>query len=70
MYFQITHADIVPPISLFLAKHPVIDKFDLTSLNKIVTAAAPLGAAISIEMENRLNVKVLQGMHFYFASQF
>jgi hypothetical protein len=32
MYFQVTQAHLVPPIILFLAKHPVVSKFDLSSI--------------------------------------
>ena len=38
-----TRAHLVPPIILGLAKHPVIDDHDFSSLKMIISAAAPLG---------------------------
>jgi long-subunit acyl-CoA synthetase (AMP-forming) len=38
-----TRTHLVPPIIQALAVHPVVDNFDLTSLDAILSAAAPLG---------------------------
>ena len=35
-------ATVVPPIMVFLAKHPLVDKYDLSSLTDLMCAAAPL----------------------------
>lgn len=40
---RIDTAHIVPPLILFFAKHPLVDKYDLSSLCEIMTGAAPLG---------------------------
>lgn len=57
-------AHLVPPIILGLAKHPVVDKFDMKSLKMIVSAAAPLGKETTEGIKSRLglNVKQLWGM--------
>jgi len=57
-------AHLVPPIILGLAKHPVVDKFDMKSLKMIVSAAAPLGKESTEGIRSRLglNVKQLWGM--------
>ncbi|CAB9510951.1 7a-methyl-1,5-dioxo-octahydro-1H-inden-4-yl (Partial), partial [Seminavis robusta] len=34
---------LVPPIMLGLGKHPIVDKYDMSSLKTIISAAAPLG---------------------------
>jgi hypothetical protein len=44
--YKTTRAHLVPPIILGLAKHPIVDKFDLSSLKAIVSGAAPLGAEV------------------------
>ena len=36
---KVTRAYVVPPIALALAKHPLVDKFDLSSLRARVLAA-------------------------------
>src|SRR6266496_2694376 len=38
---RITRAFLVPPIVLALAKHPLVDKYDLSSLNLVLSGADP-----------------------------
>ncbi|KAI1727779.1 AMP-binding enzyme domain-containing protein [Ditylenchus destructor] len=52
--YKISHAQLVPPILLFLAKSPVISKYDLSSIKYIMTGAAPAGAEICDEVMKRL----------------
>ncbi len=52
---------IVPPVALALAKHPLIDDYDLTSLQQVFSGAAPLGAELSNAVGARLNCISLQG---------
>jgi len=52
---------IVPPIALALAKHPLIDKFDLSSIEQVFSGAAPLGAELSDAVAARLDCVSLQG---------
>ncbi|XP_035824802.1 probable 4-coumarate--CoA ligase 1 [Aplysia californica] len=60
---QIRIAPLVPPLILFLAKHPVVSKFDLTSIQSVFSAAACLGAELTDEFLHRHNhgCRVLQG---------
>ena len=44
--YKISIANLVPPIILFLAKHPDVAKYDLSSLKFINSAAAPLGGDV------------------------
>lgn len=44
---------VVPPIVLFLNKHPMADKFDLTSIRRVFSAAAPLGKEMVEEMHSK-----------------
>lgn len=52
---------IVPPVVLALAKHPMIDSHDLSSLKVVFSAAAPLGAELAGACATRLNCDVIQG---------
>lgn len=45
---------LVPPICLGVAKHPVIDQYDLSSLKTIISAAAPLGLDVEKAVKQRL----------------
>jgi acyl-CoA synthetase (AMP-forming)/AMP-acid ligase II len=52
---------IAPPVAIALAKHPMIDQFDLSSLKVVMSAAAPLGADVSGAVAKRLGCVVIQG---------
>jgi 4-coumarate--CoA ligase len=52
---------IVPPVALALAKHPMVEKFDLSHIVQINSAAAPLGADVSEAMGARLGTTATQG---------
>lgn len=57
MRFQISGLCIVPPLVVFLAKHPLVDKYDLTSLKYIVSGAAPLSKDVQKAAQERLKLK-------------
>ncbi len=52
---------VVPPVVLALAKHPMIDSHDLSSLRVVFSAAAPLGAELATACATRLKCEVIQG---------
>jgi acyl-CoA synthetase (AMP-forming)/AMP-acid ligase II len=58
--YRVTIAHVVPPIVLALAKHPLVDKFDL-SLRWVFSGAAPLGSDLSEACARRLGCFVFQG---------
>ncbi|HEX6384559.1 MAG TPA: 4-coumarate--CoA ligase family protein [Anaerolineae bacterium] len=58
---KVTRINLVPPILLALAKHPLVDKYDLSSLQDVTSGAAPLGEDLAQTVEKRLGFKVLQG---------
>lgn len=51
---------IVPPVAIALAKHPLVDKFDLSSLKQINSAAAPMGGDLGAAMRERLGCVITQ----------
>ncbi|MEP2783735.1 MAG: AMP-binding protein [Pseudoruegeria sp.] len=52
---------IVPPVALALAKHPLIDDYDLSHLKEVFVAAAPSGKELSDAVAARLDCTVVQG---------
>ena len=52
---------IVPPVALALAKHPLVDSYDLTCVTQVNSAAAPLGADVAEAMGKRLGTNATQG---------
>ena len=56
-----TIAFIAPPVAVALAKHPLIDEYDLSSLNVVMSGAAPLDADLGQAVADRLGCRVVQG---------
>jgi 4-coumarate--CoA ligase len=57
----ITRSFVAPPIVVALAKHPLVDKFDLSALSQVFSGAAPLSASLALEAGTRLGCEVVQG---------
>jgi acyl-CoA synthetase (AMP-forming)/AMP-acid ligase II len=58
---KVTRAYLVPPIALALAKHPIVDQYDLSSLEYVSSGAAPLDGATAEEAAARIGPNVVQG---------
>jgi len=56
-----TRLYIVPPVALALAKHPLVDQFDLSSVEEVFSGAAPLGAETEAAVCARLGARAVQG---------
>ena len=59
--YRITRAWVVPPIVLALAKHPLVDEYDLSSLEYMNSGAAPLSAELEVACGERLGCRMQQG---------
>ncbi len=59
--YRVTGAALVPPIMLALARHPLVDRFDLSALRSVGSGAAPLGAELQEACGRRLACMVFQG---------
>jgi 4-coumarate--CoA ligase len=59
--YGITRSFVAPPIVVALAKHPMVDDYDLSKLEQVFSGAAPLSAELSIEAGVRLGCEVVQG---------
>lgn len=58
---KIAVAHLVPPLIIFLAKHPIVEKFDLSALKRCYSGAAPLGNDVANQFAERLKVDISQG---------
>ncbi len=58
---RVTRFYAVPPVVLALAKHPLIDQYDLSSVVQVFSGAAPLGADLAAEAAARVGCEVVQG---------
>jgi acyl-CoA synthetase (AMP-forming)/AMP-acid ligase II len=59
--YGVTRSFVAPPIVVALAKHPLVDKFDMSKLEQVFSGAAPLSAELAIETGKRLGCDVVQG---------
>jgi acyl-CoA synthetase (AMP-forming)/AMP-acid ligase II len=59
--YRVTLSHIVPPIVLKLAKDPIIENYDLSSLKMVFSGAAPLGPELTRECISRIGCGVRQG---------
>ncbi|MEV7687159.1 4-coumarate--CoA ligase family protein [Streptomyces bungoensis] len=53
---RITGLYVAPPIVLALAKHPAVARYDLSSLQYVISAAAPLDAQLATACAERLGL--------------
>ncbi|MGV0851173.1 4-coumarate--CoA ligase family protein [Mycolicibacterium phlei] len=56
-----TIAFIAPPVAVALAKHPMVDQYNMTSLSTVMSGAAPLDADLGHAVAKRLGCRVVQG---------
>ena len=57
---EVTDAVVVPPLALFLAKHPMVESYNISTLRHMMSAAAPLDGEVSMQAKNRVGAKVLR----------
>eukprot|EP00258_Populus_trichocarpa_P043792 XP_024459811.1 4-coumarate--CoA ligase 2 [Populus trichocarpa] len=60
--YKVTIAPFVPPVVLAVAKCPVVDKYDLSSIRTVMSGAAPMGKELEDTVRAKLpNAKLGQG---------
>jgi len=58
---RVTSTIVPPPVMIALAKHPVVDDHDLSSLEMLGSGGAPLGAEVQVACAERLGCRTGQG---------
>uniref|UniRef100_A0A7N0VH91 4-coumarate--CoA ligase n=1 Tax=Kalanchoe fedtschenkoi TaxID=63787 RepID=A0A7N0VH91_KALFE len=60
--YKVTIAPFVPPIVLAIAKSPMVDQYDLSSIRMVMSGAAPMGKELEDTVRAKLtNAKLGQG---------
>ncbi|HXI95543.1 MAG TPA: AMP-binding protein, partial [Candidatus Acidoferrum sp.] len=59
--YKVTRFFLVPPIVVLLAKHPAVDKYDLSSVKRAFSGAAPLDADTAQTVSERIGCRLSQG---------
>ncbi|KAF1784201.1 AMP-binding enzyme C-terminal domain [Phytophthora cactorum] len=58
--YKIRAAHIAPPVALFLAHHPLVEKYDISATEFLVSGGAPMGKEVEKLVKDRLKVTVKQ----------
>ena len=58
--YGVTYLHLVPPVVIALAKHPIVDKYDLSKAKWALSAAAPLGGPAAEAFTSRLGTQLIQ----------
>ncbi|PRB07524.1 AMP-binding protein [Microbacterium sp. MYb64] len=56
-----TYLCVAPPIAVALAKHPIVDEFDLSTVRTVFSGAAPLDGETAGLVGRRIDARVYQG---------
>lgn len=59
--YRVTTAFLVPPLVRTLASHPLIDRYDVSRLRHVLSAAAPLPEYAAVRCAERIGCEVKQG---------
>jgi len=59
--FGCTYLYIAPPIAVALAKHPIVDQYDISTVHTIFSGAAPLDGETAEAAGRRLGARMMQG---------
>ncbi|KAL4807169.1 hypothetical protein BDV18DRAFT_113735 [Aspergillus unguis] len=59
--YRITFSYVVPPVVLLLGKHPIVSKYDLSTLRMMNSGAAPLTQELVEAVYARLKIGIKQG---------
>lgn len=59
--YRITFSYVVPPVVLLLSKHPIVDKYDLSSIRMMNSGAAPLTHELVKASYSRTKIPIKQG---------
>jgi len=59
--FGCTYLYIAPPIAVALAKHPVVDQYDISTVHTVFSGAAPLDGDTAELAGRRIHARMMQG---------
>ncbi|HUZ86054.1 MAG TPA: AMP-binding protein [Candidatus Baltobacterales bacterium] len=59
--YGVTRFFLVPPVVVALAKSPVVDSYDLSSITRAFSGAAPLDAQTAMAVSRRIGCRLSQG---------
>ena len=60
--YGVTRSFVAPPIVVALAKHPIVDEYDLSHVQQFFSGAAPLSAELAAEASRPARVRGRAGL--------
>ncbi|XP_011704695.1 PREDICTED: 4-coumarate--CoA ligase 1-like [Wasmannia auropunctata] len=61
--YRITYLPVAPPILTFLAKHPLVDRYDFRSVRELFCGAAPLSKDIVTAVKARTGINCIRNAY-------
>ncbi|XP_022905801.1 luciferin 4-monooxygenase-like [Onthophagus taurus] len=61
--YKLTQIQIVPTVTVFLAKNPIVDQYDLSNLEDILTGGSPLSENVEKRIMDRLKIKHIRQIY-------
>ena len=61
--YRINILHLAPPLALFLAKHPSVDKYDTSSIDQVVSGGAPLSGELVTAVRERLGCRLVRQLY-------
>ncbi|XP_055543044.1 uncharacterized protein LOC129728617 [Wyeomyia smithii] len=58
--YKVNLMTVPPPVLVFLAKHPIVDNYDLSSLMTVICGAAPLSKEIEDRVRDRIGIAFIR----------
>ncbi|XP_056644474.1 uncharacterized protein LOC130450223 [Diorhabda sublineata] len=58
--YKISSIAVAPPLAVFLAKSPKVDKYDLHCIEEVICGAAPLSKETENVLQKRLNLQMIR----------
>lgn len=59
--YKVTIAYIAPPVAVALAKHPLVNKYNMSTLRAVLSGAAPLDEELGHAVVDRIGCRIVQG---------
>ena len=61
--YKINLTHLVPPLIQFLANHPSVDKYDLSSIDQVTSASAPLSGELLTAARERIGCRLIRQLY-------
>ena len=61
--YRVNIAHVVPPLVIFFGKHPIVSNYDMSSIQEVMTGAAPLGGDVVKAASDRIGCQLFRQLY-------